>query len=111
MMPIRTSLEWPYGLPLGGYPKPQGIYYCSTGTQNNYGRDVINSHYKACLYDGIKIYGTNVEVMPGQWEFQIGTCNGIEIADHVWMARYLFLRVAETFNIGINLNPKPISGD
>jgi len=111
VLPIGTSLEWPYGWPLGGYPKPQGQYYCSTGTQNNYGREVMMAHYKACLYAGIKIYGTNAEVMPGQWEFQIGTCNGIEIGDHVWMARYLLLRIAENFNLGINFDPKPISGD
>lgn len=111
MVPIGTSMEWPYGWPMGGYPKPQGQYYCSTGTQNNYGRDVMNAHYKACLNAGIKIYGTNAEVMPGQWEFQIGTCKGIEIADHLWMARYLLLRVCEHFNLGVNFEPKPVSGD
>jgi len=111
MVPIGTSLEWPYGWPIGGFPKPQGQYYCSTGAQNNYGREVMNAHYKACLYSGIKIYGTNAEVMPGQWEFQIGTCKGIEIADHLWMARYLLLRVSEFYNLGVNFEPKPVSGD
>lgn len=109
--PYGTNLEWPYGWPMGGYPKPQGQYYCSVGIQNNYGREVMISHYKACLYAGIKIYGTNAEVMPGQWEFQIGTCKGIEIADNLWMARYLLLRVAEFHSLGVNFDPKPISGD
>lgn len=111
MLPLGTTLEWPFGWPLGGYPKPQGQYYCSAGIQNNYGRDVMSSHYKACLNAGIKIYGTNAEVMPGQWEFQIGTCRAIEIGDHLWMARYLLLRVAEYYGLGINFDPKPISGD
>jgi len=111
MVPIGTAIEWPYGWPLGGYPKPQGQYYCSTGTQNNYGRDVSNAHYKACLNAGIKIYGTNAEVMPGQWEFQVGTCNGIEIGDHMWMARYLLMRVCEFYNLSVTFEPKPISGD
>lgn len=31
-----------------------------------YGRDIVESHYKACLYAGVKICGTNAEVMPSQ---------------------------------------------
>jgi glutamine synthetase len=27
---------------------------------------------------GIKITGTNAEVMPAQWEYQVGPCVGIE---------------------------------
>jgi glutamine synthetase len=27
---------------------------------------------------GIKISGTNAEVMPAQWEYQVGPCTGIE---------------------------------
>jgi glutamine synthetase len=30
------------------------------------------------LYSGVKISGTNAEVMPAQWEYQIGPCLGIE---------------------------------
>jgi glutamine synthetase len=111
MVPIGTALEWPYGWPMGGYPKPQGQYYCSVGSQNNYGREIMNAHYKACLNAGVKIYGTNAEVMPGQWEFQVGTCNGIEVGDHLWMARYLLARVAEYYGVDVNFDPKPISGD
>jgi len=49
----------------------QGPYYCSAGTQNSYGRQVVEAHYKACLYAGVQISGTNAEVMPGQWEYQV----------------------------------------
>ena len=31
----------------------------------------MEAHYKACLYAGITISGTNGEVMPGQWEYQV----------------------------------------
>ena len=31
-----------------------------------YGRDVVEAHYKACLYTGVNISGTNAEVMPAQ---------------------------------------------
>ena len=111
LTPIGTGLTWPLGWPLGNYPKPQGSYYCSVGTRFNKGRDIMEAHYKACLNAGVQIYGTNCEVMPGQWEFQVGTCKGIEVGDHLWMARYLLHRVAEKFNVEVSIDPKPIKGD
>jgi len=36
------------------------------GANHSYGRDIVECHYKACLYAGVKIYGTNAEVMPSQ---------------------------------------------
>lgn len=66
----------------------------------------MDAHYKACLYAGIKISGSNAEVMPGQWEFQVGPCEGIEIGDSLWVARYLLQRVAEDFNVSISFEPK-----
>lgn len=49
----------------------QGPYYCSIGYENSFGRHIMEAHYKACLYAGITISGTNGEVMPGQWEYQV----------------------------------------
>jgi len=34
-------------------------------------------HYKACLYSGINISGTNAEVMPSQWEYQVRRGGGV----------------------------------
>lgn len=56
----------PFGWPKNGFPGPQGPYYCSVGVDRCYGRAVMEAHYKACLYAGIKIAGTNAEVMPSQ---------------------------------------------
>ena len=36
---------------------------------------------KACLDAGIAISGINAEVMPAQWEFQIGPSYGVDAAD------------------------------
>lgn len=66
----------------------------------------MDAHYKACLYAGVKISGSNAEVMPGQWEFQVGPCIGMEIGDQLWLARYLIGRVAEDFNVAISFEPK-----
>lgn len=47
----------------------QGPYYCGIGADKSFGRDIVDSHYKACLYAGINISGINGEVMPGQVVF------------------------------------------
>eukprot|EP00362_Geleiidae_sp_MMETSP1317_P000303 CAMPEP_0201285892 /NCGR_PEP_ID=MMETSP1317-20130820/113982_1 /ASSEMBLY_ACC=CAM_ASM_000770 /TAXON_ID=187299 /ORGANISM="Undescribed Undescribed, Strain Undescribed" /LENGTH=65 /DNA_ID=CAMNT_0047612049 /DNA_START=282 /DNA_END=479 /DNA_ORIENTATION=- len=60
---------WPIGFSTSYYPRPQGMYYCSIDADTCFGRAIMENHLKASLYAGIKIYGTNAEVMPGQWEF------------------------------------------
>ena len=49
--------------------------------------------------------------MPSQWEFQVGPCEGISMGDHLWMARYLLVRIAEQWGIKVSFHPKPLEGD
>ncbi|MBO3746876.1 glutamine synthetase beta-grasp domain-containing protein [Streptosporangiaceae bacterium NEAU-GS5] len=102
----------PYGFPVGGgFPGPQGPYYCGIGADEVVGRDIVEAHLDACLTAGLAISGINAEVMPGQWEFQVGPAGPVEVADHLWMARYLLYRIAEDFGVSATLDPKPAKGD
>jgi len=101
----------PLGWPVGGYPGAQGPYYCGAGADRSFGRAVSDAHYKACLFAGIEISGTNAEVMPGQWEYQVGPSTGIDAGDELWVSRYILQRVCEDFGVICSIDPKPIEGD
>ena len=101
----------PLGWPDNGFPAPQGGYYCGVGADEVFGRDVVEAHTTACLQAGIAISGTNGEVMPGQWEFQIGPLGPVECSDHLWVARWLLYRIAEDVGVSATLYPKPVKGD
>ncbi|KAF2689912.1 glutamine synthetase [Lentithecium fluviatile CBS 122367] len=108
---LLDAYGWPYGWPKNGFPAPQGPYYCGVGTGKVFCRDIVEAHYKACMYANIAISGTNAEVMPAQWEYQVGPCAGIELGDQLWMSRFLLHRVAEEFGAKVTFAPKPIPGD
>ena len=41
----------------------------------------------------------------------MGPCEGIEMGDQLWIARFILHRIAEDFNLVVSFDPKPISGD
>jgi len=101
----------PLGFPEGGFPAPQGGYYCGVGADEIFGRDVVEAHMEALLEAGLLLSGINAEVMPGQWEFQIGPGSPLDVSDNLWLARWLLYRVAEEFDVAATLEPKPVKGD
>lgn len=68
---LNAQTKWPLGWPKGGYPAPQGPYYCSAGAGVSIGRDVCELHLRMCLAAGVNISGVNGEVLPSQWEYQV----------------------------------------
>ncbi len=101
----------PLGFPKEGFPAPQGPYYTSVGTQNAYGRELVDEHLHLCLAAGLNVEGINAEVMMGQWEFQIFAKGAGRSGDEMWVGRYLLERTAEKYGLVIDWHPKPIKGD
>lgn len=98
----------PPGFPPGGYPPPQGPYYCSVGAKNAYCRSMIDEHLDLCLEAGLNVEGINAEVAAGQWEFQVFAKSAARAGDETWLARYLLERIGEKYGLAIEWHPKPL---
>lgn len=107
----NPEINKPLGFPATGEPAPQGQYYCSVGSRNAYGREIVEKHLDYCLAAGINVEGINAEVAPGQWEFQIFAKGAKAAGDQVWIARYLIERTAEKYGVAINWHCKPMGVD
>ena len=93
---MDTETQLPLGFPVGGYPGPQGLYYCSVGGKNTHGRGIVEDHADICLAAGINIEGINQEVACGQWEFQVFAKGAKNAGDELWVSRYILDRLTET---------------
>lgn len=98
----------PPGFPPGGYPPPQGPYYCSVGAKNAYCRNMVDEHLDICLEAGLNVEGINAEVAAGQWEYQIFAKGAKRAGDEIWLSRYLLERTGEKYGLSINWHPKPL---
>ena len=101
----------PLGWPEGGYPAPQGPFYCGVGADEVFGREIVEHHLELCLEAGLELSGINAEVMPGQWEYQVGPLGPLEVSDQLWISRWLLYRISEDYGVSATLHPKPVKGD
>lgn len=69
-----------------------GPYYCGVGADKAYGRDIVEAHYRACLYAGVDICGTNAEVMPAQ---VLSCCFLIYKLSHLRSKMQFFLKIKQ----------------
>lgn len=106
IMDSKTLL--PLGFPVGGYPAPQGMYYCSVGGRNTHGRNLVEEHADLCIDAGLIFEGINQEVASGQWEFQLFAKGAKKAGDEIWIARYLLDRLTEKYGYYIDYHPKPL---
>jgi glutamine synthetase len=101
----------PLGFPAGGFPLPQGPYYCGVGGSKAFGRQIVEEHLDQCIDAGLNIEGINAEVAAGQWEFQIFAKGAHSAGDQIWVARFLLERTAEKYGIDVEWHPKPLGSD
>lgn len=110
----KDPLAWSFG----SIPQAQGPFYCGNGSDRVFGRELSEAHTVACMEAGLQIFGSNAEVMPGQWEFQIGyrgfaddNDSVLVAADHLILARWLLIRLAEKEGLTASFDNKPVKGD
>jgi glutamine synthetase len=106
IMDTKTLL--PLGFPIGGYPAPQGMYYCSVGGKNTHGRALVEKHADLCIDAGLNFEGINQEVAAGQWEYQLFAKGAKKAGDEIWVSRYLLDRLTEKYGYYIEYHPKPL---
>ena len=107
-LPLGLKKEYSGGIV--GFSGSQGPYYCGVGAGKVFGRKIAEKVLEHLIYCNLNITGMNFEVAPGQCEFQL--CEyGIKAADDLMMLRYILVRTAENFNVGVTFHPKPVLGD
>ena len=100
---LMTDDGRPIGFPAGGFPEPQGPYYCAVGYHNVAGRDFIEEHMNTCIDAGVGIVGINAEVMLGQWEYQIFGEGTKRACDDLVMFHSCFIVLSGSFCRTINI--------
>ena len=88
----------------------QGRYYCGSGRLTT-GRELVEVHAKTCLKMRLSVCGTNAEVAPAQWEYQLSPSDPLTAADDLWMSRYVLQRLAERSGLGVDFSPKPLGSE
>lgn len=104
---INPKTGKPIGFPENNtyLPTDHGNYYCGVGETHAYGRKYMEKIMKNLLYMNLSITGMNLEVAPGQGEFQV--CDyGIKAADQLIMMRYVIQITLEKYHVMMDINPK-----
>jgi len=89
----------------------QGNYYCSVRYPHAQCNMIARKHLHLCLKAGVKIAGFNAEVLPNQWEFQVGPSDLLRVGDDILMGRYILTRLAAEHGLGVSFHPKIVPGE
>lgn len=105
------------GKPLGwekyedGKPPSQGKYYCGVGADTLMSRQLMDGFMSILPQSGIMLDGYHPEVMLSQWEYQTAAGSPLDVADKLWMTRFILQRMSERMGIAISYDPKPVEGN
>lgn len=80
-------------------------FYCTVGDKL---RNIIEEFVELCHHYDVNLVGTNSEVAPDQWEYQIFG-HGIHAVDDVIVSKYLLELVSAKHDYHICWHPKPFS--
>lgn len=98
----------------GVVPENQGKYYCGVGRSREVSivRKLAEKVHTEviCVEGHLDCCGWNLEVAPGQCEFQIRG-SGLNAGDNLVVFRYLLQKIAEKEGYGVTFHPKPKDGD
>ena len=91
---------------------PQGNFYC--GVLGMYVdaklRNFVESFLENARVAGLKISGFNLEVAPGQLEYQVDSY-GVDCGDDLFMSRYIAQRTAQGMGCFVDLSARVVDGD
>lgn len=104
---MDTATQLPLGFPVGGYPGPQGLYYCSVGGRNTWEETLLRS---------MQIFVWTPDLPSKVLTKRLPLDNGSSIVcqrcqkagDEIWVARYLLQRLTESYGYYIEFHPKPV---
>jgi glutamine synthetase len=82
-------------------------HYCGNRKINSLERKIAEEHLLACIKAEIEIRDMNAEFGSKQWKFHIGELSALDVSDHLIVARFLLMRIAEKYNVEISFHPKP----
>ena len=103
---------WPHGL-IGSenvIPAPADFDKRRSSSANS-GRRLAERHLKSCLHAGIRVTETS-QRSPVKWSYKLGPLGGLDLADELWMSRFLMLRVSEEEGITVSFDPAAaVTGD
>ena len=102
----------PLGWPDHGFPAPQGGYYCGVGSDEVFGRELVEAHAEACI---ARRHSASSARTPRSCRrsgsSRSAPLGPLDVADELWLARWLLYRIGEDFGISATLYPKPVKGD
>ena len=102
----------PLGFPAGGFPAPQGGYYCGVGADEVFGREIVET--APGPLPGRRpghLPASTPRSCPASGSSRSARSAPLTVSDHLWVARWLLYRTAEDFGISATLDAKPVKGD
>mmetsp|Transcript_14603 Transcript_14603/g.31837 ORF Transcript_14603/g.31837 Transcript_14603/m.31837 type:complete len:488 (-) Transcript_14603:875-2338(-) len=116
----QTTILPPGGWPHSHLPDPTQPFYFpvqhNTGVSDRptvvgaAGRRLSEVHLKHCLAAGMKITEVSQKSTPSIWSYKLGPLAGIDLADELWMSRFVMLRLSEREGIPITFDPRAYRG-